>query len=357
VSVATEQLVRGLPKAELHLHIEGTLEPELAFELAGRNGIALRFGSVEELQAAYDFTDLQSLLDLYYDGAAVLCTEDNFRQLALAYLERAAADGVRGAEIFFDPQVRTRRGVSLTTVVDGLTAGLDEGRERFAVSSGLIPCFLRDLPPEEAMATLEEALPFADRRLGEGLDSARAGNPPSRLADLFARARAEALRAVAHAGEEGAADYVREALDELGAARIDHGVRATEDPQLVERLAREGIPLTVCPLSNVRLRVFDRLEDCNLPQLLAAGVRVTIDSDDPAYFAGTSATTTWRPGAPSGSPTTTWCGSRARRWRPPSSRPLSATPCWPSSMTTWPGRQAARDDPARDHPPAHVATG
>ena len=284
--MASDGFLRGLPKAELHLHIEGTLEPELAFELADRHGVTLRFGSVEELRAAYDFTDLQSFLDLYYEGASVLRTEEDFRDLTIAYLERAAADGVRRAEIFFDPQMHTRRGIAFETVLDGLTAALGEGEERLGVSSGLIMCFLRDLSAESAMETLEQALPHADRLLGVGLDSAEVGNPPDRFTEVYARARAEALRAVAHAGEEGPPDYIRQALDLLGVSRIDHGVRATEDPELVERLARDQVPLTVCPLSNVKLRVFDRLEDHNLGELLAAGIKVTINSDDPSYFGG-----------------------------------------------------------------------
>ena len=284
--MAMEDLLRGLPKAELHLHIEGTLEPELAFELAERNEVELRFGSVDELRAAYDFSDLQSFLDLYYEGANVLRTERDFYELTLAYLRRVAADGVRRAEIFFDPQTHTQRGVAFTTVLDGLSRALDDGEAELGISSGLILCFLRDLPAEAALATLEEALPHADRLLGVGLDSAEVGNPPERFAAVFERARAAGLRAVAHAGEEGPPDYVRQALDLLGVERIDHGVRATDDPELLARLVRERVPLTVCPLSNVRLKVFDRLEDHNLPQLLAAGAAVSINSDDPAYFGG-----------------------------------------------------------------------
>ncbi len=281
-----DAFLRGLPKAELHLHIEGTLEPELAFELAERNGVRLRFATVEELRAAYDFSDLQSFLDLYYEGASVLRTERDFYELTLAYLRRVAADGVRRAEIFFDPQTHTQRGVAFTTVLDGLSRALDDGEAELGISCGLILCFLRDLPAEAALATLEEALPHADRLLGVGLDSAEVGNPPERFAAVFERARAAGLRAVAHAGEEGPPDYIRQALDLLGVERIDHGVRATDDPELLARLVRERVPLTVCPLSNVRLKVFDRLEDHNLPQLLAAGAAVSINSDDPAYFGG-----------------------------------------------------------------------
>ncbi|MGH3442993.1 MAG: adenosine deaminase [Nitriliruptorales bacterium] len=281
-----EEFLRGLPKAELHLHIEGTLEPELAFALARRNGVALPFASVEELRAAYDFDDLQSFLDLYHGCAEVLLTEQDFHDLTAAYLERAAADGVRRAEIFFDPQVHTDRGVSFQVVLDGITSALEEGEERFGVSCGLILCFLRHLPADAAMATLEEALPHADRLLGVGLDSGEVGNPPERFTEVFDRARDAGLRVVAHAGEEGPPDYVWQALDLLGAERIDHGVRAVEDAALVDRLVGDEIPLTVCPLSNVRLRVFDRLEDHALGRLLAAGAKVTINSDDPAYFGG-----------------------------------------------------------------------
>ncbi len=281
-----EEFVRGLPKAELHLHIEGTLEPEMAFAFAERNGVSLPYPSVDALRAAYDFTDLQSFLDVYYATAVVLRTEADFYDLTIAYLERAAADGVRRAEIFFDPQTHTGRGISFGTVVDGIGAALADGRERFGVSSGLIMCFLRHLPPDEATATFEEALPYLDRLLGVGLDSSEVGNPPELFTEVYERARSEGLRLVAHAGEEGPADYVRQALDLLGVERIDHGVRAEDDPELVARLARERIPLTMCPLSNVKLKVFDRLEDHNLGRLLDAGVMVTINSDDPAFFGG-----------------------------------------------------------------------
>jgi adenosine deaminase len=284
--MAMESFLRAMPKAELHLHLEGTLEPELAFALADRNGVRLRYGSVEELRAAYAFHDLQSFLDIYYETAAVLRTAEDFRDLAVAYLERAAADGVVRAEVFFDPQTHTERGVAMGTVVEGLTAGLEEGEQRFGLTTGLILCFLRHLPAADAMATYEEAGPHLDRLLGVGLDSGEVGNPPSRFDEVFARARADGLHVVAHAGEEGPPAYVWEALDGLGAERIDHGVRSLEDPELVARLVADRIPLTVCPLSNVALRVVDRLEDHPLPRLLEAGVRVTINSDDPAYFGG-----------------------------------------------------------------------
>ena len=281
-----DEWIRALPKAELHIHIEGTLEPEMMFELAARNGVELRYGSVEEVRAAYAFTDLQSFLDIYYEGMAVLQTERDFRDLARAYFERAAADGVRRAELFFDPQAHTARGVPFETVINGLHAAIDEARGEFGISSALILCFLRHLPASEAMATLEEALPFRDRILGVGLDSSEAGHPPVDFADVYARAREAGLRAVAHAGEEGPPEYVRQALDVLRVERVDHGVRSEEDAALLDRLAREGVPLTMCPLSNVKLRVIDRLEDHNLKRLLDRGLRVMINSDDPAYFGG-----------------------------------------------------------------------
>lgn len=281
-----ERLVEDLPKAELHLHIEGTLEPETAFELAERNGIRLPYDSVDALREAYDFEGLQSFLDVYYEGMEVLRKEEDFHQLTAAYLERARDDGVVHAEIFFDPQAHTRRGVPFEDVVSGIRRGLDEAGERLGITSRLILCFLRDRPEDEAMETLETALAHGEAIDGVGLDSAERGNPPSKFVDVFDRARAEGLRVVAHAGEEGPAEYIREALDLLGAERIDHGVRCEEDPGLIARLVREEIPLTVCPLSNVQLNVFDDLEHHNLERLLRRGVRVTVNSDDPAYFGG-----------------------------------------------------------------------
>jgi adenine deaminase len=275
----------GLPKAELHLHIEGTLEPEQSFALAARNGVTLPFPSVEALRSAYQFRDLQSFLDLYYAGAAVLRTARDFHDLAWAYLERAAAEQVVRAEIFFDPQTHTARGVPLATVLEGLWSACQEAR-RLGVSAALILCFLRHLSESDAFATLEEALPHRDRILGVGLDSTERGHPPEKFARVFARCRELGLRVVAHAGEEGPASYVIGALDALGAERIDHGVRCLEDPGLVARLVSERIPLTVCPLSNVRLRVFERMGDHVLPRLLQAGVVATVNSDDPAYFGG-----------------------------------------------------------------------
>ncbi|MBY8887838.1 adenosine deaminase [Streptomyces sp. PTM05] len=275
-----------IPKAELHLHIEGTLEPELAFRLAGRNGVELRYASAEELRDAYSFCDLQSFLDLYYELMAVLRTEDDFADLARAYLERAAAQGVRHAEIFFDPQAHTSRGVPIGTVIGGLARALDDSEERYGVSTALIMCFLRDESAASALETLEAATPYLDRIIGVGLDSAEVGNPPEKFREVYDRAAALGLRRVAHAGEEGPPQYVTQALDLLGVERVDHGLRSLEDPELVARLVRDRIPLTVCPLSNVRLRAVDRLEDHPLPRMLAAGLLVTVNSDDPAYFGG-----------------------------------------------------------------------
>ncbi|MFP1627207.1 adenosine deaminase [Streptomyces sp. 5K101] len=275
-----------LPKAELHLHIEGTLEPELAFALAARNGVELPFADTAELRNAYDFKDLQSFLDLYYGLMAVLRTEDDFAELADAYLARAAAQGVRHAEIFFDPQAHTARGVPIGMVIEGLGRALDAARDRHGVSTRLIMCFLRDEPAESALATLREAEPYLRRITGVGLDSAEVGHPPSKFREVYEAAAALGLRRVAHAGEEGPAAYVREALDVLGVERIDHGLRSMEDPDLVARLVRERVPLTLCPLSNVRLRAVDRLADHPLPRMMAAGLVCTVNSDDPAYFGG-----------------------------------------------------------------------
>jgi len=279
-------LIGDLPKAELHLHIEGSLEPELMFALAKRNRVELPYASVESLKAAYDFADLQSFLDLYYAGASVLLTEQDFFDMTWAYLERAKADNVRHAEIFFDPQTHTVRGVPFGTVIEGIHAALSEGARKLGISAFLIMCFLRHLSEEDAFATLEQALPYRDKIVGVGLDSSERGHPPSKFARVFARCRQLGWRVVAHAGEEGPPAYITEALDLLKAERIDHGVRCLEDPAVVARLAAEQIPLTVCPLSNVKLRVFPSLEQHNLRQLMAAGLRVTVNSDDPAYFGG-----------------------------------------------------------------------
>ena len=279
-------LLRTMPKAELHLHIEGSLEPELIFRLAQRNGIALPYADVAALRAAYAFTDLQSFLDLYYAGASVLRHEADFFDLAWAYLERAAADGVVHAEIFFDPQTHTARGVSVDTVVAGLAHACQRAHAEFGLSARLILCFLRHLSEEEAFATLEQALPLRHHFIGVGLDSSERGHPPEKFARVFARCRELGLHIVAHAGEEGPPAYIESALDVLQVQRIDHGVRCTDSPALVQRLARERMPLTVCPLSNVKLCVFPSLAQHNLPQLLAAGLCATVNSDDPAYFGG-----------------------------------------------------------------------
>jgi adenosine deaminase len=281
-----ETPARVVPKAELHLHIEGTLEPEMMFALARRNGVALPFADAEAVRRAYVFRDLQSFLDIYYAGCRVLLHEPDFYDLTWAYLTRAAADGVRHAEIFFDPQTHTDRGVAFETVVTGIRRALLEGREKLGITSGLILCFLRDLSAEAALATLEQAKPFRDWLVGVGLDSAERDNPPVKFRAVFERARDWGLHTVAHAGEEGPPDYVRQALDVLKAERIDHGVRCEEDPGLVARLVAEQVPLTVCPLSNVKLRVVPKLAQHPLKRLLDRGLCVTVNSDDPAYFGG-----------------------------------------------------------------------
>lgn len=275
-----------LPKAELHLHIEGALEPELAFECARRNGITLPYADVAELRRRYDFTDLQSFLNLYYTGMSVLCTAQDFTDLAESYLSRARQQGVRHAEIFFDPQAHTTRGVPMATIIDGLEAALSTSEQRFGVSTRLIACFLRDRGPDAAMATFDELLPYIDRLTGVGLDSAELGYPPEDFAPVFARAREAGLRLVAHAGEEGPPEYIWQALDVLGVERVDHGIRAIEEDALINRLARDQVPLTVCPLSNVRLRCVDSLDVHCLPRLVDAGLLTTINSDDPTYFGG-----------------------------------------------------------------------
>lgn len=283
---AVAELACRLPKAELHLHIEGTLEPELAFELARRHGVMLPWPDVAALRAAYDFDSLQSFLDLYYAGAGVLRDEQDFYDLTRAYLERARADNVRHVEIFFDPQTHTARGVPFGTAIGGILRALEDGERDFGISFRLIMSFLRHLPEADGFATLAEAQPWLDRIAGVGLDSSELGHPPSKFERLFARCRELGLRVVAHAGEEGPADYIWQALDLLKSERIDHGVRCSEDPALVERLRRERIPLTVCPLSNLKLCVVDDLARHNLRDLLQAGLCVTINSDDPSYFGG-----------------------------------------------------------------------
>lgn len=281
-----EGLARRLPKAELHLHIEGTLEPELMFKLAQRNRVALPYDSVEAVRRAYVFSDLQSFLDIYYAGCQVLITEQDFYDLTWAYLERAAGQGVRHAEIFFDPQTHTERGIEFETVITGLHRALHDGQNRLGISSGLILCFLRHLSEEAALKTLHAAMPFTEWLAGVGLDSSEVGHPPSKFQRAYQGARDLGLEPVAHAGEEGPASYIWEALDLLGARRIDHGVRCMEDERLVGRLVDEQVPLTVCPLSNVKLRVFSNLREHNLKRMLDRGLLVTVNSDDPAYFGG-----------------------------------------------------------------------
>ncbi|MCC2596512.1 adenosine deaminase [Pusillimonas sp. MFBS29] len=282
--------IRQLPKAELHVHIEGTLEPELIFALAQRNGITLPYASIDALRAAYQFQDLQSFLDLYYAGASVLIAEEDFYDMTMAYMQRALQDGVVHAEIMFDPQTHTQRGIALETVFAGIARALREMRSTAGISSRLILSFLRHLTEEEADATLTAALPlreaYADLWTAVGLDSAERGNPPERFARVYARCKALGFHLTAHAGEEGPAAYVRAALDALQVERIDHGVRSEEDPALVQRLIRERVPLTVCPLSNLKLCVFNDMQQHNLARLLRQGAMVTINSDDPAYFGG-----------------------------------------------------------------------
>jgi adenosine deaminase len=286
MSLAIADFIRVLPKAELHVHIEGTLEPELVFAMAAKHDIDLPYRSVTELRAAYSFADLQSFLDIYYAAANVLRDVDDFHAMTSAYLHRAHADGIVHTEIFFDPQSHTTRGVPLAVVMEGMTRALREAQARTGITYRLILCFLRHLSAEDAMQTLEQALPWLDELAGVGLDSSEKGHPPSKFAAVFERARGLGLLAVAHGGEEGPPAYIEEALDLLQVRRIDHGVRCVEDPALVARLARERMPLTVCPLSNVRLRVFDRICDHNLKTLLDQGLCVTVNSDDPAYFGG-----------------------------------------------------------------------
>ncbi len=278
--------IAGLPKAELHLHIEGSLEPEMMFALARRNGVELPYAGVEEIRAAYSFTRLQDFLDLYYRGMSVLQTEQDFYDLTLAYLRRVARDNVRHVEIFFDPQGHTDRGLAFETVFNGIERALKDGGKELGITWKIILCFLRHLSAEAAMATLEQALPYKDRIVGVGLDSSESGHPPAKFKDVFDRARAEGFRTVAHAGEEGPPDYVWSALNDLQVSRIDHGNRALEDPELVLELARRRMPLTVCPLSNLRLRVVEDMTAHPLKMMLDRGLFVTVNSDDPAYFGG-----------------------------------------------------------------------
>jgi adenine deaminase len=280
------ELLRRMPKAELHIHIEGSLEPELSFALAARNGVRLPYADVAALRRAYAFTDLQSFLDIYYAGASVLRCEQDFYDLAMAYLGRAAAEQVLHTEIFFDPQTHTARGLSIETVIRGLRRACQEARARFGLSARLILCFLRHLSEADAFATLEEALPWREHFIGVGLDSSELGHPPEKFARVFARCAELGLHRVAHAGEEGPPSYIWGALEALGAERIDHGVQAVQDRALMQHLAARRIPLTVCPLSNLKLRVFPDLSHHNLGALLEAGLVATVNSDDPAYFGG-----------------------------------------------------------------------
>jgi adenosine deaminase len=281
-----EAFIHGIPKAELHMHIEGSLEPEMVFQLARKHGVKLDYGSVDELREAYSFHDLQSFLDIYYAGAAVLRDEEDFYAMTRAYLQKAHEQGVVHAEIFFDPQTHTERGIAFDTALKGIHRALQDGQQRLGISFHLILCFLRHLSAEAAMATLDEALPYRDAICAVGLDSSELGHPPAKFKKVFQRARAAGFLTVAHAGEEGPPAYIYEALDLLKVARIDHGVRCEEDETLCKRLAEEHMPLTVCPLSNVKLGVYQRMEEHNLKRLLDRGLCVTINSDDPAYFGG-----------------------------------------------------------------------
>lgn len=284
--MSLDTYIAGLPKAELHLHIEGSLEPELMFELAQRNGVAIPFDSVEAVRAAYNFSNLQDFLDIYYAGANVLLTRQDFEDLAFAYFRRAAADNIRHAEIFFDPQTHTDRGVPFGVVVEGLVAGMERAKTELGVTSGLILSFLRHLSEAEAFATLEAAKPWLHHFVGVGLDSSEVGHPPSKFESVFAAAGALGLKRCAHAGEEGPPAYVREALDLLHIDRMDHGNRSMEDEALIQRLAASRMTLTVCPLSNLKLCVVKDLKDHPVPEMLRRGLHVTLNSDDPAYFGG-----------------------------------------------------------------------
>lgn len=284
--MSAREVAKSLPKAELHLHIEGTLEPEMMFEMASRNGVEVPYPDVDAVRRAYQFSDLQSFLDIYYRGGSVLQTRDDFAELMSAYLDRAAADGVVHAEIFFDPQAHTHRGVGFDVFMPGFRDAMADARRMHGISSSLILCFLRHLPPEDAVATIDAAEDHLESVVAVGLDSSEVGYPPEPFEEAYERARKLGLRAVGHAGEEGPPAYINGALDVLGVERVDHGVRCLDDSGLVERLRRERVPLTVCPFSNVALRVVDRLEGHPLPRLLGEDLRVTINSDDPAYFGG-----------------------------------------------------------------------
>ena len=286
MTLATEAFIRQLPKAELHLHLEGSLEPELMFELAKRNGIELPYASADEVRAAYEFTDLQSFLDIYYQCADVLRTEQDFYDMTWAYLLHCQQDGVVHTEPFFDPQTHTDRGISFETVINGIDRALKDGEAKLNITSGLIMCFLRHLSEEAAFATLEEAKPYLDKIIGVGLDSSEVGHPPEKFARVFEAAGELGLHRVAHAGEEGPAEYIDTALAILQVERIDHGVRCVDDPELVDALAKTRIPLTVCPLSNTRLKVYDEMTEHPILTLLEKGLCVTVNADDPAFFGG-----------------------------------------------------------------------
>ena len=281
-----EAWLKALPKAELHLHLEGALEPELMFALARRNGIEVPWDDVESLREAYSFNNLQEFLDLYYQGANVLRTEQDFYDLTWAYLKKCQAQGVVHVEPFYDPQTHTSRGIPFEVALNGISGAMRDGREQLGISGGLILSFLRHLSEDDAFRTLEQAMPFRDQFFAVGLDSSEQGNPPSKFERVFAKARAEGFLAVAHAGEEGPPEYIWQALDLLKVSRIDHGVRAAEDPRLLDRLAEQQIPLTVCPLSNIKLCVFPDMAQHNILELLERGLKVTVNSDDPSYFGG-----------------------------------------------------------------------
>jgi adenosine deaminase len=281
-----KRFIERMPKAELHIHVEGSLEPELMFELARRNRVTLPYKSVDDVRKAYEFTDLQSFLQVYYQGMQVLVHERDFYDLTWAYLSKAHSQNVRHTEMFFDPQAHTGRGIAFETVISGIHHAMLDAEQRLGISSMLIMCFLRDLSEESAMATLEQALPFKDWIVAVGLDSAEVGNPPEKFTRVFDRARVEGFLTVAHAGEEGPPEYIWQALDRLKVSRIDHGDSCLEDPNLTARLVAEGIPLTVCPLSNIKLRIFESIEKHTLKKLLDRGLCVTVNSDDPAYFGG-----------------------------------------------------------------------
>ncbi len=285
-TVASEAFLRALPKAELHLHIEGSLEPELMFKLAERNSIELPYASVEEVKKAYNFHNLQSFLDIYYRCADVLRTEQDFYDLTWTYLLHCQADGIVHTEPFFDPQTHTQRGIEMSVVINGIASALKDGQEKLGISSKLILCFLRHLSEDDAIACLEQAKPFLEQLSAVGLDSSELGHPPEKFERVFKMAKDLGLKAVAHAGEEGPPEYIVEALDILHVDRIDHGVRCSEDQALMQRLAASQMPLTVCPLSNVRLKVYEHMSEHNILKLLEYGLNVTVNSDDPSFFGG-----------------------------------------------------------------------